>query len=117
MNNLFLTKKASLLESTFGVVPGAVLSQACSGSGCYGPGFGMMGPGFGYGGWGIFGGVFMLLFWALIIVLAVYLIKHLAGDKKKDTENEAMKILMERYARGEITKEELEKMKSDIKKS
>ena len=65
----------------------------------------------------IFGMVSMLLFWALLIAAVVVLAKHLWGsDKSADGRQErtAIDILKERYARGEIEREEFEQKKSDL---
>ena len=74
---------------------------------------GMMGYGFGMG---IFGGLMMLIFWVLIIVALVYLIKWLARQAKEDgpKEDTALDLLKKRYAKGEISKEEFEEKKKDI---
>lgn len=85
----------------------------------------MMGPGMmGWGGYG-FGfnplwSILMLLFWALIIggvvLLAIWLFRQgrpvetgagFRGGRALDT-------LRERYARGEITREEYEQMRRDL---
>ena len=72
----------------------------------------------GYGmGW--FGGIFMLVFWILIIVGIVFLIRWLIHSTKGGTGgtqsgSRAMEILKERYARGEINKEEYEEKKRDL---
>ncbi|RMF89092.1 MAG: SHOCT domain-containing protein [Methanobacteriota archaeon] len=56
---------------------------------------------------------FNILFWLLILALAALLIKGAGADKSK--EDEAIRILNERYARGEIGRDEyLEKFK-DLK--
>ena len=79
-----------------------------------------MGPGM-MGGWGMgwFGGIFMIVFWILIIVGLVFLIRWLiqATGKKENVGprgSRAMEILKERYARGEIDKAQFEAMKRDL---
>ncbi len=69
-------------------------------------------------GWGMgFGGVFMIIFWILVIVSIVYLVKSIAGGRKGEVKQEtALDILKKRYARGEIAKEELDRMKDDLQK-
>jgi len=60
-----------------------------------------------------FGGIFMILFWALLIVIVIFLIKKsLLDSGGKETAED---ILKKRYARGEISKEEFESMKKDLK--
>lgn len=86
--------------------------------GGYGPG-GMMGGGW-YGmGW--FGGIFMIIFWILIIVGIVVLIKWVSTMSKGtpvqgggQQEDSAIEILRRRYAKGDITKEEFEEKKKDL---
>jgi putative membrane protein len=85
------------------------------GYGGWGMGSGMMG---GYG-MGLFGGILMIVFWILIIVGLVFLIKWLiqSTDRDKTTGsggNRALDILKERYARGEIDKEEFEIKRKDL---
>ncbi len=66
-------------------------------------------------GFGMMGG--MLLFWVIIIVLAVLLVKGLFNsnsNRSKDNASTAKQILDERYARGEITQEQYQTMVKDI---
>lgn len=75
-------------------------------------GYGQM-MGFGFG----FGWIFTIIFWVLIvwaIVAFVRAISGKSGDWMKNEEDSAMKILKDRYAKGEIDKEEFEQKKKDI---
>lgn len=76
--------------------------------------FGMM-DGYGYGmmsgGYWILG----LIFWMLVIIGLVLLIKYLwEGSGAKRGEESALEILKKKYARGEISKEEFEEKKKDL---
>ncbi len=71
----------------------------------------------GGGGWGMFGGLSMLLWWGLVIAAIFLLVRWLspgAGKSPPAQEDRAMVILRERYARGEIGKEEFEARKRDL---
>ena len=80
-----------------------------------------MGPGM-MGNWGMgwFGMIFMMVFWVLVIVGLVFLIKWLiqatrgGGDMAGRSRSTALDILKERYARGEIDKAEFEEKKRDL---
>jgi putative membrane protein len=78
-------------------------------------GFGMM-DGYGYGMMGYGGMFFGLLFWIVIIVLAYFLIKSLIEKNKPNSVEgkSALDIAKERYAKGEITKEELDEIKKNL---
>jgi len=71
------------------------------------------------GGWlgmGI-GMIGMLLFWGLIILGIAVLVKWLAGAQASGgapPAKSALDIVKERYARGEIDKEEFEQKKRDL---
>lgn len=71
----------------------------------------------GWGGWGMFSFVHMFLWWVLIVLGIVVLAKWLiAGSRggRPAAEDRALGILRERYARGEIGKEEFEARKRDL---
>lgn len=81
-----------------------------------------MGPGM-MGNWGMgwFGGIFMILFWILILVGLVFVIKWLiqstgGGQSNASSANRAIEILKERYARGDIDKTQYESMRRDLEK-
>ena len=60
----------------------------------------------------MFGFLFMILFWGLILYGAFLLLRRL--PQPESAGKGAMDILKERYARGEITKAEFKLMKKDI---
>lgn len=79
-----------------------------------------MGPGM-MGGWGMgwFGGIFMIIFWIIVLMALVYFVKwliHSTGRGRTDVAggSRALEILQERYARGEIDKANFETMKMDL---
>jgi putative membrane protein len=64
-------------------------------------------------GWGLFGFLHMTLWWVLLILGIVVLAKWLfSGGRRSGTD--ALEVLKERYARGEIQKEEFEQKKRDL---
>jgi putative membrane protein len=71
-----------------------------------------------YGGWGMgFGMLFMLLFWVLVILGIAALIRWMTTQSspgRGTREKSPLNILQERYARGEIDKEEYEQKKRDL---
>ncbi len=87
----------------------------------------MMGEGgnpmMGYGGWnnmmggwnvlGFLGWIPMLIFWVLIILGVVTLIRYLTRSSQPQ-DSKPLEILKKRYAQGEIDKKEFEQMKKDV---
>jgi len=71
---------------------------------------------FGHFGWGMgFGWIFMLLFWGLIILGIAALVRWLwSVNTRGALPKTALEILQVRYARGEIDREEYERIKRDL---
>lgn len=73
--------------------------------------------GFGMG-WG--GGLVMVLFWVVLIVGAVWLVRGVFPGGQQPpasstrSEASADEILKQRYARGELTKEQYEQIRRDL---
>ncbi len=73
--------------------------------------------GYGYGGWSIFGFLWMILWWAVIIIGIIALVRWLGHGRHHgwhDHGHSALDILKERYAKGEIDKKEFEERKKDL---
>ncbi|MTI61260.1 MAG: SHOCT domain-containing protein [Firmicutes bacterium] len=85
------------------------------------------GQGLRIGGYGMhsFGGIFMMiLFWIFIIMGIVYLVKNFTNNNANNNNSNncntgqrdnAVNIARERYARGEISKEELTEIINNLK--
>jgi putative membrane protein len=70
----------------------------------------------GMGWWMVFGGIMMVLFWGGIIVLVVWGIRKLTGGGSQETGQRPtpLDIAKERYAKGEMSREEFEQVKKDL---
>lgn len=71
-----------------------------------------------YDGWGwmLLGGIWMIIFWGIIIFLIVWGVKKLTEHRGGATyeHRSPLDIAKERYARGEISKEQFEQIKKDL---
>jgi putative membrane protein len=65
-------------------------------------------------GWGFGMMAMMFLFWVLLIVGLIVGIRWLLGKGKEQKQDSALEILRQRYARGEINKDEFEAKKKDL---
>jgi len=63
-------------------------------------------------GWWIVMVVMMVLFWGGVIAVAVWGIRQFTGDRRRD--GSPLDIAKERLARGEITKEEFDRIRGDL---
>jgi putative membrane protein len=72
----------------------------------------------GMGWWMVFGAIWVLVFWGAIIALIVWGVRKLLGDKKSSSNinkpRDPLEIAKERYARGEISREEFQQIKKDL---
>lgn len=73
----------------------------------------MVGTGWGnmmssWNGFGVFGWLSMILFWLLLILGVVALLRYIGKSPQSREDKTPLDILKERYARGEIDKEEFE---------
>jgi len=66
------------------------------------------------GGFGIGGGIMMVLFWGAIIVLIVVAVRALSNSGPSTREPDAMDVLKQRFARGEIDEDEFERRKKTL---
>ena len=67
--------------------------------------------------WMIIGGLMMLLFWGGLIALAVVIIRSFSGGASgsgRGGNKPSLRILEERYAKGEISQEEFETIRADL---
>lgn len=103
--NAYMTVKSTVIALLAGTVsaladPGGIADDT----------FGHMMWGDGHGWWGGFG---MILFWGLIIAVAVFFFRMLTSNRLGETRD-AMEILKERYARGEIDEDEFRRRKQEL---
>jgi putative membrane protein len=68
-----------------------------------------------WGGWGLAMMIMMLVFWGVLIVGIVLAVRWLAGQSDRSRSDRTLDILRERYARGEIDKEEFEAKRRDLR--
>ncbi|HIE56559.1 MAG TPA: SHOCT domain-containing protein [Chromatiaceae bacterium] len=72
------------------------------------------------GHWFGFGGGIMWLVWILIILAVVWVIRSAVspdrGKSPPSQQDSALEILKARYARGEITAEEYQRMRRELEK-
>jgi len=97
------------------LLPGVASAQMMGG---WGDGWSMMSM---MGGFGIFGIILSVIFWVLVIWAIVALVRWAVwsshgGKSHWHGEDSAIQILKDRYAKGEIKKEEFEEKMKDLTK-
>ncbi len=68
----------------------------------------------GMGWWMVFGGLWMIIFWVGLIALVVWGIIKLSQRDGSTPKHNPLDVAKERYAKGEISKEEFEQLKKDL---
>jgi len=83
----------------------------------------MYGQGMGFSNWlcgaggfmpGPFGMIFTVLIWVVVIGLIISVFQYFFSAKKRGGSSSSLTILKDRYAAGEISKQNFEQMKRDI---
>ena len=71
----------------------------------------------GMGWWMLFGSIWFVIFWGLIIWAVVTVVSKSAGGQPSQApgEESPLDIAKKRYARGEISKEEFERLREDLR--
>lgn len=70
----------------------------------------------GMGWWMVFAGVWGAIFWVLLIGAIVWLLVRVAGGSSSEKKPSPLDIARERYARGEISREEFQRICEDLRK-
>jgi putative membrane protein len=65
-------------------------------------------------GWYGFGWLWMILLWGALIGLIVWVVIRLSKRDDSKSKDSHIEIAKERYAKGEISKEELEQIRKDL---
>ena len=65
-------------------------------------------------GMGLFGGIFMLIFWAAIILLVVWAVRGVFPSQRVSEHDGALEVLNRRYAAGEINQAEYEQARKAL---
>lgn len=65
-------------------------------------------------GWMALGAVHMVLFWVVLILAIAAIVRWLGNSSGEAAPMRAIDILKARYAKGELSREEFERMKKDL---
>ena len=66
------------------------------------------------GMWMGFGWIFALLFWGALLGVIIWAVVRFTRGTTGGKSNKALDIAAERYARGDISREEFERIKKDL---
>ena len=68
----------------------------------------------GMGWWMVFGGAWTIVFWVGLIALIIWGVNRFTRRDDSSRKQSPLDLTKERYAKGEITREEFEKIKKDL---
>lgn len=60
------------------------------------------------------GWIMMIIFWGFLILGIIFIIKKITFSSGPDKQDTPLDIVKKRYARGEISKEDYERLKQDL---
>jgi len=66
------------------------------------------------GWWMLFGWLLFAIFWGGIIALVIWIARRIMGTGDSEGSRLCLVIAKQRYARGEISREEFEQIKKDL---
>lgn len=70
----------------------------------------MMGSGLGFG----IPGLGMVIFWGIVVFVVIWLVRGISGESRNQVRKNAIENLDERFARGEIGREEYDETKKAL---
>ena len=68
----------------------------------------------GMGWWMVFGGTWTIVFWIGLIALIIWGVNRFTRRNDSSRKDSPVDLAKERYAKGEITHEEFERIKKDL---
>lgn len=74
----------------------------------------MMNMMYGYGIWWLIGTGLMILFWIAIILLVIWAVRSLFPRERRSESDQALELLRQRYAKGEINAAEYEQARARL---
>ncbi len=77
----------------------------------------MMNMMYGYGLWWLIGTGLMILFWIAIILLVIWVVRNLFPRQVRSGQDQALEILRQRYAKGEINAAEYEQARARLEET
>ena len=68
----------------------------------------------GMGWWMLFGGILWIAFWVSLIYLGIWFVRGRSSEGSTEPREEPLEILKRRYARGEISQEEFDRIRKHL---